>query len=184
MRKPAGTRVVLKRSAAKLDIEVPPQGMTGGTLATGGFAVAWNAFIAVWTAGALAGGGILFALFSLPFWAAGAMLARSTVSSALLRERFAIGKSKFRLTQVRPGFGTTLTTAVPVDGRSEAAGVPPAGGGAVGFCSVAVPIACCGEAFMLARDVAYAFTMACCVACVAHQLCGMSTCLNCSRYIP
>ena len=48
----------------------------GESLFTGAFAVAWNAFVAVWTVGALAGGGVLMALFSLPFWAAGFAVSR------------------------------------------------------------------------------------------------------------
>ena len=43
---------------------------------SGAFAIAWNAFVGFWTVGAFTGGGILFALFSLPFWAAGAMLGK------------------------------------------------------------------------------------------------------------
>ena len=43
---------------------------------TGAFAVAWNGFVAFWTIGALASGGVLMGLFSLPFWAAGFSLAR------------------------------------------------------------------------------------------------------------
>ncbi len=46
----------------------PNQGFTTDTAFTGVFAVAWNAFVAFWTVGALASGGILFALFSAPFW--------------------------------------------------------------------------------------------------------------------
>ena len=43
-------------------------------LAAGAFAVAWNAFVAFWTVSAIASGGVLIALFSLPFWFAGALL--------------------------------------------------------------------------------------------------------------
>lgn len=53
--------------------------------ATGMFAIFWNAFVAVWTAGALMGGGILFALFSTPFWFAGVMLARQAFGGALMK---------------------------------------------------------------------------------------------------
>jgi hypothetical protein len=37
----------------------------------GAFAVVWNGFVAFWTVSALASGGVLFALFSAPFWFAG-----------------------------------------------------------------------------------------------------------------
>lgn len=48
----------------------------GDTVYTGTFAVAWNVFVGFWTVGAVAGGGVLVALFSLPFWAAGFMMGR------------------------------------------------------------------------------------------------------------
>jgi hypothetical protein len=99
VRKPAGTRVVLDRSAARLDIDIPPEGLSGSSLGTGLFAVAWNAFVAFWTFSALASGGVLFALFSAPFWFAGVQLAGQAFGGALMHERFAIGRSKFRLSQ-------------------------------------------------------------------------------------
>lgn len=47
VRKPAGTRVQLEKSANRLDIEIPPEGLSSGSVGTGLFAVAWNAFVAV-----------------------------------------------------------------------------------------------------------------------------------------
>lgn len=99
VRKPAGTRVELNKTAQRLDIEIPPEGLSGSSVGGGLFAVVWNAFVAFWTMSALASGGLLFALFSAPFWFAGYQLASSSLSGALLKERFAIGKSKFRLSQ-------------------------------------------------------------------------------------
>ena len=54
-------------------------------MATGAFAIAWNAFVAFWTVSALAGGGVLFALFSLPFWAAGAQLVKQAFGRQFMR---------------------------------------------------------------------------------------------------
>lgn len=54
----------------------------GDAIVSGGFAVFWNAFVAVWTVGALAGGGVLMALFSIPFWAAGFSMTRWEGSAA------------------------------------------------------------------------------------------------------
>ena len=54
----------------------------GDAMVSGGFAVFWNAFVAVWTVGALAGGGVLMALFSIPFWAAGFSMTRWEGSAA------------------------------------------------------------------------------------------------------
>ena len=58
---------------------------SSSSVATGTFAIAWNAFVAFWTISALAGGGVLFALFSLPFWAAGASLLRQAFGRQFMR---------------------------------------------------------------------------------------------------
>jgi hypothetical protein len=52
---------------------------------------------------AIASGGILFALFSAPFWFAGYQLAGQALGGALTRERFAIGRKRWRLAQVGVG---------------------------------------------------------------------------------
>ena len=85
IRKPSGTRVVVQRAGStKLVLAIPPAGVTASSAATGGFAVAWNAFVAFWTASALAsGGGLLMAAFSIPFWLAG-----KDVASAAFAEVF------------------------------------------------------------------------------------------------
>lgn len=108
--KPAGTRVELERGPTRLDIMIPPKGLDLNTGFTGAFALAWNAFVAAWTVGALASGGILFALFSLPFWFAGVQIGRQALVGALMRERFAFGSSRFRIAQelaLLGGDGTT-----------------------------------------------------------------------------
>lgn len=46
-RKPAGTRVQVQRGSGRLDVEIPPEGLSGNSVGTGLFAVAWNAFVAV-----------------------------------------------------------------------------------------------------------------------------------------
>lgn len=59
VKRPAGTRVLLERSPGRLDLEIPPEGLSGNSVGTGVFAVAWNAFVAVsmpqlaWRAGLL-----------------------------------------------------------------------------------------------------------------------------------
>jgi hypothetical protein len=53
------------------------------------------------TISAIASGGILFALFSAPFWFAGYQLAGQAFAGALMHERFAIGRNKWRIAQVR-----------------------------------------------------------------------------------
>lgn len=48
--------MILDRSPSRLDVIIPPKGLTMDTGFTGAFAVAWNAFVAVWTVSALASG--------------------------------------------------------------------------------------------------------------------------------
>jgi hypothetical protein len=90
---------------------IPPKGLGPETAFTGAFAIAWNSFVAIWTVGAFSSGGILFALFSLPFWFAGAQLGQNAVVGALKRERFAIGPNDFRLGQELALFDTMGTLA-------------------------------------------------------------------------
>ena len=72
-------------------VTVPAEGLfRGETLFLGTFAVAWTTFTGVWTAGALIGGGPLFAAFSLPFWGAGVKLISDVVKKAFLQERLVI----------------------------------------------------------------------------------------------
>jgi serine/threonine protein kinase len=103
LRKPPGSRIQVKKKGPRLEIEIPPAKFDGNSAATGAFAVAWNAFVAFWTVSALAGGGILFALFSLPFWFAGASLLKQSFGRQFLRERVEIGLGKWTLQQQLAG---------------------------------------------------------------------------------
>lgn len=81
-RKPAGSRVMVDRDRSNrlLRVSIPPQGLSGGAVSKGVFAVAWTGFTAFWTVGVLTGGApFFFSLFSIPFWAAGVQMAKSTV---------------------------------------------------------------------------------------------------------
>lgn len=102
LRQPAGARCKVKRSGTKLSVEIPPAKLGSEQAYTGAFAVAWNAFVAFWTFGALAGGGIVFALFSLPFWAAGVSLGKTALAGSLIRENLDIGQQKWQLSQHLP----------------------------------------------------------------------------------
>jgi hypothetical protein len=103
LRKPPGSRIQVKKKGPRLEIDIPPARFDGNTAATGGFAIAWNAFVAFWTVSALAGGGILFALFSVPFWFAGASLLKQSFGRQFLRERIEIGLGKWSLQQQLAG---------------------------------------------------------------------------------
>ena len=91
-RKPSGTRVVVERvGSTKLLLVIPPAGITAGSAATGGFAVAWNSFVAFWTVSALAaGGGLLMAAFSIPFWFAGKQVASAAFAEIFEATRLEI----------------------------------------------------------------------------------------------
>lgn len=101
-RQPVGSRAIVKRSGTKLSVEIPPAKLGTDQAYKGAFAIAWNAFVAFWTVGALAGGGILFALFSLPFWFAGVTLGKSALAGSLIKENIEIGQQKWRISQHLP----------------------------------------------------------------------------------
>lgn len=124
-RRPAGTRVVLERTAGRLDLEIPPEGLSGQAAGAGLFVLAWNGFVAFWTFSALASGGVLFALFSAPFWFAGAQLAQQALSGAFSRERLALGRRRWRLAQ-------ELATADARSGAAKFLDKATRGGGANG----------------------------------------------------
>ncbi len=98
-RRPAGTRVRVSRRGATLEVDIPPARLDAEALSTGSFALVWNAFVAVWTVSALAGGGLLFALFSVPFWIAGAGMGRQALARQLVRESLEVGPRRWRLRQ-------------------------------------------------------------------------------------
>ncbi|GAB4823289.1 hypothetical protein N2152v2_010335 [Parachlorella kessleri] len=124
-RKPAGSRVVVTQQGPRLEIEIPPAGLTGSSISIGAFALVWNAFVAFWTVSALAGGGLLFGLFSIPFWLAGGQLAKSALAGAFKRERLQVGLNSWRFQQqlalLREG-GSVDWEAQEGVGRKEAKG--------------------------------------------------------------
>ncbi|KAK3273293.1 hypothetical protein CYMTET_18456 [Cymbomonas tetramitiformis] len=81
------------------------KGVTSETLGTGTFALTWNGFIGVWTVSAVTAGAPLFALFSLPFWVAGATLATEAVLPVIQETVLEIGVSKFELRETMGVFG-------------------------------------------------------------------------------
>ena len=76
--KPDGSKIQLTKNWDSLEIIVPPAGFNPSIVFTGLFAIVWNSFIFFWTIGALSAPfpvNIPFALFSLPFWGAGFVMA-------------------------------------------------------------------------------------------------------------
>ncbi|CAM6123161.1 unnamed protein product [Calypogeia fissa] len=95
LKRPAGTKVDLQRAVNGLEITIPPVGFTAEAVGTGTFAVAWNAFVALWTKMAWSQG--IFALFSLPFWFVGIMLAGQTLSQVSVTVKVTIDERKFAI---------------------------------------------------------------------------------------
>ncbi|KAL4458937.1 hypothetical protein ABPG75_013802 [Micractinium tetrahymenae] len=98
-RRPAGSRITVKKRGPRLEIDIPPSGLSSDSVATGAFAIAWNSFVAFWTISAVAGGGLLFGLFSLPFWAAGWQLAKQAFGRQFIRERLVINLKSWKIEQ-------------------------------------------------------------------------------------
>jgi hypothetical protein len=101
-RQPAGGRCQVRSRGDRLRVVIPPAKLDSGSAYPGFFAIAWNAFVATWTIGAIAGGGWLLAAFSLPFWGAGFSLARTALGGSLIKEKFDIDGSRWKLTQQLP----------------------------------------------------------------------------------
>ena len=111
IRTPAGTRVIVEREGkSKILIVVPPQGLTMASAGTGAFAVAWNGFVAFWTASALAaGGGLLMAAFSIPFWLAGSSVAKTALQEVFEASRLEIDGYAYSLDITATGLVSNRT---------------------------------------------------------------------------
>lgn len=124
IRKPSGTRVVVERfGSTKLVVAIPPAGVTGEAASIGGFAVAWNAFVAFWTASALAsGGGLLMAAFSIPFWLAGKEVASEAFAQIFEATRLELdaATSAYALAVTATGMRTSEKTGDLLDVRGAA----------------------------------------------------------------
>lgn len=84
---PSDSRVKIASSPGRLEVSIPPAGLANpAAIGMGGFSLFWLAFVAFWTFSAAAmGAPIFFVLFSLPFWAVGIGMARSTLFSLFRR---------------------------------------------------------------------------------------------------
>jgi len=101
----------------------PRRGDAGNAASLAAFAIAWNGFIGVWTLGALAGGGPLFAAFSLPFWAAGVKLGREAADEVKLalndRREGGVDGEKRRLPYSRRRKGGRQRRRHPIDDNDD-----------------------------------------------------------------
>ena len=93
-----------REGRSKLLVVIPPQGLTLAAAGTTGFAIAWNTFTAFWTASALAaGGGLLMAAFSIPFWFAGTTVAKAAFDEVFEASRLELDAFGFSLSTTATG---------------------------------------------------------------------------------
>ena len=92
---PASMKTTLIRDDASLTITIPPSGVDAKVLYEALFDVTWIGITAVWTAGVIASGAWLMALFSLPFWKVGADLTGQVVRSCVARGRVVIDDERY-----------------------------------------------------------------------------------------
>jgi hypothetical protein len=97
---PLLTRSRVSRSdAGTLVIEITPQGISSGVLFNGAFSVAWFSAIVPATLTALSGGLFGVALFMVPFWAAGGMVAKQAVVDPFVSNTVTIGQYAWSVEQ-------------------------------------------------------------------------------------
>jgi serine/threonine protein kinase len=94
--KPLGTIVQLERTPEQLDIEIPNRSFNLSDIASLGFAGFWLTFIIVWSSFA-ARASILFALFSVPFWAVGLFLLVSSLWPLMGRTKIHIDRYRYEI---------------------------------------------------------------------------------------
>ncbi|MBW4618338.1 MAG: serine/threonine protein kinase [Cyanosarcina radialis HA8281-LM2] len=104
---PAYSKLILNKSADSLEIIIPPVGLNIATLGLLTFAIAWNSFIAFWTAGALSAPfpiNLPFLLFSLPFWTVGLGMVMAILFAWFGKVRLKIDGRQIALTYEMWGF--------------------------------------------------------------------------------
>ena len=92
---PSDSKVRIVEGMGRLEITIPPGGLANpAVIGIGGFSVFWLAFVAFWTFSAVAmGAPIFFALFSLPFWAVGIVMVRTTLTTIFRRTQLVLDSS-------------------------------------------------------------------------------------------
>lgn len=93
--KPSGSKIQLTKSLSALEVLIPPSGLDASNTFIALFAIAWNAGIFAWTAGALSLPSpinIALAILSLPFWGVGIFMVYWILFSLF-------GKTRLRLNQ-------------------------------------------------------------------------------------
>jgi hypothetical protein len=110
--RPFDTRITVDASAQRFQLIIPARGVTGQAVAGGVFSVFWLGFTAVWSGLAVRGPGpgLLFALFSLPFWAVGLGMLGGSIFSIFKRQQLQLDRSGGQLVTLPLGRRRPLHT--------------------------------------------------------------------------
>lgn len=95
---PVGTKAEVKTGDQQLQILIPAGGFGLSSLFLIGFNAFWLCFVAVWTLFALQGS-ILFALFSIPFWAVGLGMLAFNMNSIFTRVKLHFSSQHIEVTK-------------------------------------------------------------------------------------
>ncbi|MBD2302407.1 serine/threonine-protein kinase [Nostoc sp. FACHB-190] len=116
--KPAGSKIQLTKNGDALEITIPSKGFDISTLYGAGFAIAWHSFLLFWTITVIVSAfpvGILFALFSLPFWSGGVAMIWRILFDLFGSLRLRINNNQFSLKRHLFGFTFNRPHASPRD---------------------------------------------------------------------
>lgn len=98
---PAGSRIIIFKEANQLIFEMPKSGFKPRHIGMLIFAAFWMCFITVWTVMA-SFGSTLFALFSIPFWAAGFYMSYNLWRSIFESQKLILNERSFVLEKTNP----------------------------------------------------------------------------------
>jgi len=93
---PFGSKIKLHQNANSVEILLPSKGFSPEIVSLSLFAIAWNSFLVFWLASAFIsapmGMNLFFALFSLPFWGAGASMIWRILSALFGKVRISLDR--------------------------------------------------------------------------------------------
>jgi serine/threonine protein kinase len=93
---PFGSKIKLHQDANSVEILLPSKGFSSEIISLSLFAIAWNSFLIFWLASAFIsapmGMNLFFALFSLPFWGAGASMIWRILSALFGKVRISLDR--------------------------------------------------------------------------------------------
>lgn len=93
---PFGSKIKLHQDANSVEILLPSKGFSPEIISLSLFAIAWNSFLVFWLASAFIsapmGMNLFFALFSLPFWGAGASMIWRILSALFGKVRISLDR--------------------------------------------------------------------------------------------